>query len=86
LLRAWSEVYLRMFLDVYLRTYLECTWMLLEGLPGSIESSWLGMCDWVELEAYLRFYSGVYLGTTWEPTWEHAMKSIWLYRWMQHNV
>jgi len=34
--------------------------MLLESIPGSIESSRLGMYGWVELEAYLRSDSGVY--------------------------
>ena len=85
LLRAYSEEYLRMSLEVYLGTYLAWTWTLLGSLLGSIQSTRCGMCDWVELEAYLRSYLGVYLRASWELTWEHAMKCIQLYCWMQHT-
>jgi hypothetical protein len=53
--------------------------MLHVSLPGSRESSRLGMCDCVELKAFSKSYSGVYLRISYKPTWKHVIKCIQLY-------
>ena len=75
---------LRLYSEVYLGAYSECSWECLESLLGSVQSSRLGVCHRVQLGvesvlgsvlgSLLRAYMGAYSQAGWgcaiECNWE----------------